>query len=285
MSKMKRIIAAVLFISTCVRAEVVQFGGRGTESPYAGATHVVEWNGVYTNLTNASGSSGNGWFDNAGAGAALTCPDVGLVLTVDVVTQDDGLTPGTMNAGTRIGIDGGRSSSINPAESITLSFSDDVELKAFNFQAITALDLYELSWNSSIVTNVGDYTFSPGVVLNAGSTLTLRGLVSGGDLADVRTDSFNFESLTVESLNDPLPSTNSPPAFATNLLFRGNAASEVIWSSVPGRTYYVEYSDDLVTWQPLPGAESLLASGIETGIIDSNGGADIRFYRVGVFTE
>ncbi|VGO18034.1 hypothetical protein [Pontiella sulfatireligans] len=43
----------------------------------------------------------------------------------------------------------------------------------------------------------------------------------------------------------------------------------------------VEYSDDLAIWQPLPGAESVLAS----GIVDCNETVDVRFYRVGVVPE
>ncbi|VGO19233.1 hypothetical protein SCARR_01290 [Pontiella sulfatireligans] len=196
-------VAVFLLFPSLVWAEKIQFGGLTTDLPYAGASRVVEWNGDYTNLVSATGSSGNGTFDGAGAGASLTCPDDGLVMTAIQITQADGATPGVMNAGSRIGIDGGRSDSINPSESLALSFDADVELIAFDFQAITALDLYEISWNGTSVTNSGDYTFSAGVVLTAGSPLTLRGLVSGGDLADARTDSFNFESLTVESVSSP----------------------------------------------------------------------------------
>jgi hypothetical protein len=57
------------------------------------------------------------------------------------------------------------------------------------------------------------------------------------------------------------------------------------WSSVSGRTYSVEYSDDLATWQRLPGAENVLAKDIETNRADTNDTVNTRFYRVEVQPE
>ncbi|VGO22942.1 CBM96 family carbohydrate-binding protein [Pontiella sulfatireligans] len=204
---MKLIRITLLLFSTLAlgsqAAEVVQFGGTLTAAPHAGATSLVGWTGDHTNLTTGSSSSGNGTFDNLGAGASVSNPDTGLILTAEEVTQTNGTAPGIFNAGVRVGVDGGRSASINPGESISLRFNQDVELKALDLQAITSLDLYELSWNSSVVTNSSDYTFDAGVVLLEGSTLTIRGLVSGADPSDSRTDSFNLERLTVLTVEPP----------------------------------------------------------------------------------
>ncbi|VGO18035.1 LamG-like jellyroll fold domain-containing protein [Pontiella sulfatireligans] len=78
---------------------------------------------------------------------------------------------------------------------------------------------------------------------------------------------------------------NPDSLFMISSLDAGSLESLLQWSSISGRTYAVEYSDDLLTWSPLPDAESLLASGIETGVIDSNETIDVRFYRVGVLPE
>ena len=54
----------------------------------------------------------------------------------------------------------------------------------------------------------------------------------------------------------------------------------VRWSAVPGRTYRVSFSEDLQEWQPLPGAESLVAAVSEESFTDPSPLAQRRFYQV-----
>ena len=72
--------------------------------------------------------------------------------------------------------------------------------------------------------------------------------------------------------------------FAISSFTTGNMSTQVQWMSVPGRTYRVEYSDDLQAWHVLPGAEHVLAEDIQTEITDTNV-VDLRFFRVGVAPE
>lgn len=59
----------------------------------------------------------------------------------------------------------------------------------------------------------------------------------------------------------------------------GNSA-EITWLAIPGRTYEVEFSEDLVTWMPLPGFESItIIDGTESAI-DPGPLVVRRFYRV-----
>ncbi len=68
--------------------------------------------------------------------------------------------------------------------------------------------------------------------------------------------------------------------FAISALDTGALQPSIQWSSVSGKTYRVEYSEDLQTWLILPGAENVEAVGDETDIVDTNETADARFYRV-----
>jgi hypothetical protein len=79
--------------------------------------------------------------------------------------------------------------------------------------------------------------------------------------------------------------SDSNSLFAVSRFESSASSINLQWVSVSGRTYFVEYSDDLVAWLPLPGAESVLAIGNETGIVDTNIAANVRFYRAGVAPE
>lgn len=59
----------------------------------------------------------------------------------------------------------------------------------------------------------------------------------------------------------------------------------VVWSTVPGRTYVVEYSDDGQSWQTLPQGDGVVAASDITRIIDTSNPLDRRQYRVYVLAE
>ncbi|VGO18614.1 CBM96 family carbohydrate-binding protein [Pontiella sulfatireligans] len=79
--------------------------------------------------------------------------------------------------------------------------------------------------------------------------------------------------------------TNSASIFEIENLDMASAQSWVQWSSISGKTYAVEYSDDLLEWHPLPDAGSVYATGSETGVVDTNQIVAVKFYRVGVLPE
>jgi hypothetical protein len=56
------------------------------------------------------------------------------------------------------------------------------------------------------------------------------------------------------------------------------------WTSTSGRLYQVEYSDDLLFWQTLPGASAVVATSTWSHISDENA-PEHRFYRVIVFPK
>ena len=78
---------------------------------------------------------------------------------------------------------------------------------------------------------------------------------------------------------------DSNSLFAITVLDPSVAPTSLQWMSVSGRTYFVEYSDDLVAWQLLPGAESILAVDVETTANDTNVLESTRFYRAGIFSD
>lgn len=98
------------------------------------------------------------------------------------------------------------------------------------------------------------------------------------------------ENTTLNAWGHTIEKTGTNPAdsnsvFAISGLDPIAAPTRVQWMRVSGRTYFVECSLDLASWHVLPGAESVLASGAETGVVDTNKTINIRFYRVGVIPE
>ena len=82
------------------------------------------------------------------------------------------------------------------------------------------------------------------------------------------------EYLAGMDYNDP----NS--LFAITVLDAGRGQSLIQWASVPGRHYRVDYSEDLLMWDVLPGAENILADGAATEMLDNSTTADTCFYRI-----
>ncbi len=75
--------------------------------------------------------------------------------------------------------------------------------------------------------------------------------------------------------DDPLDFT----AGAAQLLRGGDPPTRLTFPTIPGRSYSVEYSSDLVTWRPLSG-DAVLADGASATVDDPVATGARRFYRI-----
>jgi hypothetical protein len=82
--------------------------------------------------------------------------------------------------------------------------------------------------------------------------------------------------------NDTVVLTLVPQPVIESMILSGTSAT-LVWSSVAGKTYRVQYTTDLtpiITWTDMTG--DVLATGATATKIDSFGAAIQRFYRISV---
>ncbi|WP_168432860.1 Ig-like domain-containing protein [Pontiella sulfatireligans] len=219
-----------------------------------------------------------------------------------------------------LGVDGGADSrKVDVDERIVFRFNQEVALKHIQFAG--ARD-FTLSWGdgqSNSLIGTSSYTFDATERLPQDATLTVTG-DSGSqgftalivELIGTRADSDEdgmpdiAETFYGFKPDDPADANgdadadgmsngnelfagtlpNDPESvFAISGLYTGVASNQLLWMSVPGRTYFVEYSTNLNEWLLLPGAENVLAVDVDSMITDTNSMEAVRFYRAGVWSE
>lgn len=84
----------------------------------------------------------------------------------------------------------------------------------------------------------------------------------------------------VSNLNEYIAGTNPQDPSSVFRTAQLQPDGSLYWQSVPGRNYTVEQSSDLSTWTPVPGYESVPATGGTTGVNLPLDSAPRRFYRV-----
>jgi hypothetical protein len=122
--------------------------------------------------------------------------------------------------------------------------------------------------SGAMINSNGVITWTPGVSIFLVSKTFTTVVTDGGTPAMSATNSFTVD----------VSAPASPPTILSLAVNSGMAV--VIWSSISGLTYSLEYKDRLSDTNWSLAAPAITASGVTTSGTNSIGGAVQRFYRV-----